>query len=255
MAGAGHDGKRKEIEEKAARLLAMDHFAVLGVSRTASVEEVGRAFTNAAKEWHPDRIPPGLEDMSPLFTHVFARLDEARHALSDPSRRLQYATNLQKGVHPAVAAASAQSHGAEAQLEAKKAEALLKKNDLAGAEQHLRRAVQLAPGNATYQADLIGLLARRPGIAHAKLKELGQELSRLLQQDEKCERAYFERARIRKRLEDPNGAAADFARAAELNPRNVEAAREVRIHTMRTEKKEEPATGGLRGFLEKLVKR
>src|SRR5206468_4249631 len=224
-----------------------------GVTRTSSVEDVNRAFTVAAKEWHPDRVPAGLEQLAPLFSQVFARLQHAKVVLSDPSERLQYATNPRGSGHMG-AAANAAAQSGEAKLEAMKADALLKKHDLAGAEQHLRRAVQLAPQHVGYQVELIALVAKKPETNKDKLRDLANELGKWLQKDESCERAYFERALIRKRLDDPRGAQADFAKAAELNPRNLEAAREVRLHAMRTEKKpEEPS--GIGGFFKRLVKR
>jgi tetratricopeptide (TPR) repeat protein len=258
------EAKRRELKERAERLLALDYFALLGVSRTATADEVARAFAGAAKTWHPDRLPQGLEDLGPTFMQVFARLDAARATLADASLRLRYATDLAKhgagapsgGAEGASAASAAAD--AEADLELRKAEALFKKQDLAGAERHLRRAVQLAPSKPEPQAMLVWLLATKPDCTKERLRELAVDLGRVIDREPSCERAWFYRALLRKRLDLVEEAAADFARAAELDPRNLDAAREVRLHEMRKAKRAAPPPeepGGLGGFFRRLVKR
>ncbi|MDB4933262.1 MAG: Integral rane protein [Labilithrix sp.] len=254
--------KTKELREGAQKLLAVDYFAALGVSRTATPDEVKRAFLETVKSWHPDRIPSGLDELRPLFGKVFARLELARATISDPARRARYIEDLAK---PANASASDMS-SAEATLEFRKAEGLLKKNDATQAEVHLRRAVQLAPQNAEYQVLLVWLQAK-PDSTPARLRELVVELDRLLDRDPKAERAYLYRGQLRKRLDLQKEAFADFSHAAELNPNNVDAMREVRIYKMRQErgapggaaKKDAAARsadeGGVGGFFKKLFKR
>ena len=52
----------------------------------------------------------------------------------------------------------------------------------------------------------------------------------------RCERAYFYRGQLHKRLGNAQLAMRDFRKAAELNPRNIDAVREVRLHEMRAQK-------------------
>ena len=49
----------------------------------------------------------------------------------------------------------------------------------------------------------------------------------------RCEKAYYWRGMLYKRLGKNDMAAKDFRRVADLNPRNIDAAREVRLHQMR----------------------
>lgn len=254
MATADTAAKAKELRESAHKLLALDYFSVLGVGRGASPEEVKRAFIEAAKAWHPDRVPTGLDEVRPLFGKVFARLELARATVSDPQRRAHYIEELAK---PAGGAASpSEMAAAEAKLEFQKAEALLKKNDAVQAEAHLRRAVQLAPANAEFQVLLVWLQAK-PDSTIERLRELVTDLDRLLDRAPQSERVYFYRGQLKKRLDRTKEAMADFARAAELNPHNVEAIREVRLYKMRQEK---AAAGPAEsesplGFFRKLFKR
>jgi tetratricopeptide (TPR) repeat protein len=251
--------KVKELRDNAQKLLALDYFAVLGVARGASPEEVKKAFIEAAKSWHPDRVPPGLEEVRPLFGKVFARLELARATVSDPQRKARYIDELARN-----AAVAGDTAAAEAKLEFQKAEALLKKNDGAQAEVHLRRAVQLAPQNADYQVLLVWMQAK-PDATIGRLRELVTDLDRLLDRVPQSERAYFYRAQLKKRLDLTKESIADFSRAMELNPANVEAAREVRLYRMRQEKASPGGASGASsaskdgdgavGFFRKLFKR
>ena len=261
MVEADLQAKRRELQQAAEKILAADLFAVLGVSRSATVDEVRAAFVAAARSWHPDKVPPGLEDLRGEFASVFARLEQARATLSDPSLRLRYAGDLAQGKAappPGAPADRAAATNAEAALELRKAEALLKKQDTAGAESHARRAVQLAPTVADHQAFLIALQANKPDCDLERARGFVAELDRLIARDERCERAFFVRGTLQKRLGRSAEAARDFARAAELNPRNLDAAREVRLHQMRREKEsvaKAPPDEGVGGFFRKLFKR
>ncbi len=65
--------------------MAKDYYAVLGVPRDASQEEIKRAFRRLARDTHPDANPD-----DPSAEARFREVAEAYEVLSDPERRRAY---------------------------------------------------------------------------------------------------------------------------------------------------------------------
>jgi curved DNA-binding protein len=64
--------------------MARDYYDALGVSRTASTEELQRAYRTLARQYHPDvNRDPGAEER-------FKEISEAYSVLSDPDTRKRY---------------------------------------------------------------------------------------------------------------------------------------------------------------------
>src|SRR5579872_3546627 len=65
-----------------------DFYEVLGVARTASVEEIKSSYRKAALKWHPDRNPENKEEAEVRFREC----TEAYSVLSDAQKRQVYDT-------------------------------------------------------------------------------------------------------------------------------------------------------------------
>jgi len=74
-----------------------DYYEVLGVSRTAAVEEIKSAYRKAALKWHPDRNPENKGEAETKFREC----TEAYSVISDPQKRQVYDTYGHAGLSSA----------------------------------------------------------------------------------------------------------------------------------------------------------
>ena len=63
-----------------------DYYEVLGVSKTATEDELKKAYRKLAKKYHPDANPDNKEEAEAKFKEV----NEAYEVLSDPKKRQMY---------------------------------------------------------------------------------------------------------------------------------------------------------------------
>jgi hypothetical protein len=262
---AEQNALKAKILERAEQITSQDFFQMLGLDRTATTEQIQKAFIGLAKVWHPDRLPPALVDVKDACSKVFTHITEAHATLSDPAKRKDYMTLLKDGGATPQDQAKIQAI-LEAATEFQKAEFLLKRNmGDTQAYDLVKRCVMLDPDQADYQATLAWLDAQKPEwLSREKTLDKCFILDRCIQRNPNCERAYFYRGMLYKRADENNKALKDFKKAAELNPRNLDAMREVRLFNMRglqskppgaPPKQQEAAAEKIGGLFGKLFKK
>ena len=231
-----HAAFKAEIREYAAHGSA-DYYELLGVAPDAIPTVIQSAFFQLAKKWHPDRLGPDLADVRELATKVFARMSEAHQILSDPERRKEYDELRKEGGGSAEEQEQVQ-RVLRATTAFQKAEVLMKRNNLIGALEEARKAVELDPSQADYMALL----------AWVESTQLNSNLEEILARIEKAQRLEPNNTRIRwyrgsilKRLGKSGRAMGDFRFIVENDPRHLDAQREIRLYEMR--KAEQRRTG------------
>lgn len=219
---------KAEIRERATRG-NVDYYELLGVAPDAIPSVIQAAFFQLAKKWHPDRLGPDLVDVRELATKVFARMSEAHQILSDASRRKEY-DDLRKDGGGGVEDQEQVQRVLRAATAFQKAEVLMKRNNFVAALEEARKAVELDSS----QADYIALLA------WIESTQLNANLEDILARIEKAQRMEINNLRIRwyrgsilKRLGKNGKAIGDFRFIVEMDPRHVDAAREIRLYEMR----------------------
>jgi curved DNA-binding protein CbpA len=253
--------QRQELKTRAER--SENHYEVLGVKEDATSEQIQAAFFKLAKKWHPDRLGPEFADVRDLATSVFARITEAQQLLSDPARRKEYDQKLKQGAGTDAQEAEQVQRVVRALTAFQKAQVLLKRNNLAAAEEEARCAAEADPSQAEYGALYAWLLAQRP---NANLEDQIKALDRAALAESNNTRIRWYRGQLLKRLGREDLAIMDFRFVVENDPRHLDALREVRLYDMR-----QSASGGSRrpsmpsqpqrgsdkddGFLNKFFKR
>ena len=197
---------------------------------------------------------------------MFARIGEAYATLNDPEKRAAYVKSLESPATTARNAAEEEQvvRAVNASFEFQKAEVLLKKNDIAAAERHIRLAADADPGQPEYTTLLAWILALRRGEPKempasgvtTHYDDLIGMLDEVLRGDPQYEKALFYRGTLLKRAGRADKAIRDFRHAADLNPKNIDAVREVRLHEMRKrDQKHEAGDHGSGGLFGKWFKR
>jgi hypothetical protein len=86
---------REEILETHRTLPTRNHFEVLGLARTATLDQVREAFVRLAPRFHPDmQHLPELAGLGRQIEEIFTRLADADRVLSAPPRRAEYERRL-----------------------------------------------------------------------------------------------------------------------------------------------------------------
>lgn len=251
------DPRRNEIQTKAKQVAKENFFDVLGVEKTATTRDVQTAYFALAKRWHPDRLPDDLTDLRPTVAKIFSRVNEAYQTLTDQAKREQYTAALTRGGNAGERAAV--ERAVDSALLFQKGEVLFKKGQLGAAETLVQKAANQDPNQPEYQALLAWIQSERLGLPPAREEDkktshyraqIGM-LDSVLASEPEFARALFYRACLLKRSGYADMAIRDFKRCAELDPRNLDAVREVRIHQRRSKREDSAATSIFNRFFNK----
>jgi tetratricopeptide (TPR) repeat protein len=220
---------RAEIALRASKIGNASFYEILGVPPNATLEDIEGAYLRLSATWRADRLPKELDDVRDLCAQVQAQIDLAHKTLADPASRSRYDVTGGKA-RPSAPVDAAKVY--------REAEAALENGQLKLAEELCKRAYELAPDVGRYAAMLVWIDAQRSVDAPPEHnKPLILKLDRIIGDDPHCEEALFYRATLLKRVGSDEAAVRDFARVVALNPKHIDAAREVRLAEIRKKKR------------------
>jgi tetratricopeptide (TPR) repeat protein len=236
----------REIVSLGKRIENMTYYEMLQVDTHTQPNEVKEAFFTFAKKWHPDRLPDALKPLKPLVETVFACVNEAHQCLIDEERKAHYARSVKEG-GGTPAAERLMQQILDAAMAYQKVEVLVRKRDYDQALALLDRIVAMHNDEADYHAMNAWILLQKHPTKEAPLEEIIASAEAGMKIDPKHERANFCKGLALKRMGKEYEALRYFRAAAEINPGNVEAAREVHLFEMRKQRedKKTPSESGL----------
>lgn len=252
---AEHRERWTEIAERAKAIETQTYFDMLGVPKDASAANIQKAYFGLVKKWHPDRLPGELSELRPFVERIFRYLTRANETLSDPAERGKYLATVQEGGGTPEKERELAAI-VNAAMEFRKVEVLMRRREHDRALELVEEILEVAPDEADYHATRGYLLYQlHPGAE--KRTEILAALDRALELSPDHDKAHYYKGMALKRWGSKSQALTHFKKAAELNPKNIEATREVRLASMRgslpadepteTRKKKGDAGGGLFG--------
>jgi DnaJ-domain-containing protein 1 len=209
---------RRALDLISPRAAERDLFSRLGIPSSASRDEVKQAYLQLAKQFHPDRfLSPALSDLMPKVKELFTALNEAYEVLSDPKQRAEYQAQVAGGAGDAAAEA--------AHVDFEKGLACLKTKDYGRARGFLQAAARARP-KPLHQATLAWCLMLDPS---SPSRQLVRELLAEASKDATCDRALYVAGLLAREEGDEARADRMFRAAFKVNPKNMDAQREVRL--------------------------
>lgn len=227
---------RAELNDRVAALDRATHYQVLGVPESADGPQLQAAFFQLAKRWHPDRIPAALADVREAATRLFARINEA-HAVLSGDTRAAYDAQLARGSNDAEEQEQVR-RVLSAAVAFQKAEVLVRRKSYAAARTEAQHAMENDPSQPEYAALFAWIAAQDAERGETRrYDDLIAILTQSSAADPKNLKMRIWKAQVLGFAGKAEEAVREYRRIVELDPRNVDAQREIRLHTMRKERR------------------
>jgi tetratricopeptide (TPR) repeat protein len=247
-------GERWQKIVARARLIEnQNYFEMLGLDKKAETPEVKAEFFKLAKDFHPDRLPPELAPLRGCVEVIFGYLNEAHKTLGDDEQRIAYLRSVREG-GGTPAAERLMQQILDSAIAYERVQVFARKHQYDDALELIQKILTVTKDEPDYHAMQAWLLMNKFPGEGAPTGKIMEALDRALELQQEHERAHATKAKMLQRLGRQAEALRHFKRVVAINPNNLEAAREVRVASMREEKQEKSiAKSAAAGFLGKLL--
>jgi len=207
---------------------------------------VADAYEALARKVHPDRFAGASVAVRQLASEVEAMLVEARDTLLDTSARADYVKSQQQERRASVSEEEGR-RALTAETEFQRGESLLKARDYEGALLCFGKAVQHFPDEGEYHAHYGWALYLCHPDNEVVFEEAIEHVRRGVKLANDREKPYLYLGRLYKVMGKLEAAQKMFTRAVQIQPRCVEALRDLRLLKMQMDKD--------KGLIKKLFRR
>ena len=197
---------------------------MLGIPPTAEGSAFKVAFFKLAKTYHPDTAIGAPPEVASLKAAIFSRMNEAYSVLDNPKRRAEYIDGLQNGGSSKIDVANVLA----AEEKYAKVAIFLRNRRYQDALALMDEVIALCPKEGEF-------IACRAFTAFLVAQDKAAEKPRAIRAIEegiklnpRCVEAFIFRGHIEKLTGDTARARASFQKALEINPKHVEAQRELK---------------------------
>jgi len=237
----------EEVYATHARWVDKSHYEILGIEKNAGGEAIRDAYFAAAKKWHRDRYAgDGFgENTLKYVDDLFQRCETAYRILNDKEERKTYDYAIER---QALGLPTDPKVIMRAEKLFRKAQTLVRRGNPAAAEPLLRDAITLNKGEADFWVYFGYALYCAKG--KEAIGEAREAIQKGLKMNPKLDAGHEFLGRIARVEGELAQAKAELREALELNPDNIDAARELRFLGMRAEKE-----GGKGTVLGKIFRR
>lgn len=219
---------RERLAGKVAAMRKLDFYEILNLPRSASREEVKRAYFAAAKEFHPDKhFSSSSGEVRMLAQQIYDLISQAHDTLTDPTERARYDKELKAGKPREMGDEVGKILAAEGKFQ--KGEELMRRREYAAAHQHFQDAIQLYGDEGEFHAWLGWSRFQMSPKDPQAVEEAERAIDRAISLNPKLDKGYLFLGYIHKADGRPDKAEKAFEKAIQANPDCTEALRELRL--------------------------
>lgn len=238
-------------------------FALFDLPLTAGKRDVRRAWGDLSRLFHPDaQQSPDRAPLRDRVSKVFAGLSEAQQLLGDEGERTKLRESIEHGDYEAAKGgqdATAQAHAVfRAELVAKEADKLLRANRFDRALARYREAASHNPDEPDVTAAIAWCEYQTSDKQPERSRLAYDSLSTVIREAPKTSRAHYFLGFVLVDQGNPAAAIDSFTKAAEIDPRLIDAQRQARALKVKMGRPvasvsapKEKKRGGLRGLFGK----